>query len=880
MNGSLSNSPLGRFQVLDLIGRGGMGEVYRARDTSLGRDLAIKVLPAELTRDALRVERFIKEARAASALNHPHLISIYEIGTEPVHYIAMELVHGKTLRAILQSGLPDRRSTLDWLLQICDAVAAAHGAGVVHRDIKPENLLISNDGYAKVLDFGVAKLKGDEAAAAEDPTRGVLTEAGMMVGTSGYMSPEQARGLPTDHRTDIFSFGCVIYECLTGTGAFDAPSAVERMHRVIHDEPAPLPRGATDVSPELASLVRKCLAKDPAERYQSMKDLAIDLRYVRRQLDTGSSPVASAAPRSRALAWPAIAAVAAAIAIAVSLYHSNRDSEPAPVAAKSIAIERLTTTGDTIDAAISPDGKHLAHVEAIGQTQTLWVLDLASGRDAMILELSEYSSFGIRFSPDGNSIYLTGRGKGLANGRLHVLARGGGTPRALLSGIVTPVTFSPDGRQIAFLREQYPDQDSSALMIANADGSGERVLATRRSPDLFVPAFFTGPSWSPDGTVIVASTRNRAVERASLITFDTRTAAERELHSADHDITFTQWLPDGTGVMFVSRPFVNFAGTAGQVWLRPYPEGQVRRITNDVLDYRKVSVAADGASLLAIGQESEAKVYLVPLDGSSPQRLATERYDGLQGIAQLPDQSLILTTVISGLSQILHVSSDGRTRTLLTKEGANTFPAVSRDGAKVAMVSTRDGQVGVWGMNVDGSDQRLLAHIPAAAWLSFTADGSRVICSSFANTVPSTWSVPIGGGQAVEIARHFSRGVVSPDGKWLGGQYVPAGNTENTSSFAAIVPADGGAPPRLLAPMGFATGAGVVAWAPDASGMILSTRERFNLWFFSTNADPPKQLTNLRDEEFMRGVLTVDGRSIIAARGTFNRDVYTIRGFK
>ena len=306
----------------------------------------------------------------------------------------MELVHGQTLRAILQSGLPDRRSALDWLLQVCDAVAAAHDAGVVHRDIKPENLIIANDGYAKVLDFGVAKLKGDEVAAADDATRGVLTEAGMMVGTSGYMSPEQARGLPIDRRTDIFSFGCVLYECLTGTRAFDAPSAVERMHRVIRDEPAPLTRGATDVSPELDSLVRKCLAKDPAARYQSMKDVAIDLRSVRRQLDTsGSAPAATVVPRSRALAWPAIAAVAAAIAIAVSALPSGADSALAPVATTPIAIERLTTTGDTIDAAISPDGKHLAHVEAIGQTQTLWVLDLESGQDTKILDLTD-SSFG------------------------------------------------------------------------------------------------------------------------------------------------------------------------------------------------------------------------------------------------------------------------------------------------------------------------------------------------------------------------------------------------------------------------------------------------------------------------------------------------------
>jgi eukaryotic-like serine/threonine-protein kinase len=880
MNGSLSNTSLGRFQVLDLIGRGGMGEVYRARDTALGRDLAIKVLPPELTRDGLRVERFIKEARAASALNHPHLVSIYEIGTEPVHYMAMELVHGQTLRAILKSGVPDRKAAIDWLLQICDAVAAAHAAGVVHRDIKPENLIVANNGYAKVLDFGIAKLKADEVATADDATRGVLTDAGVVVGTTGYTSPEQARGLPVDHRSDIFSFGCVIYECLTGLRAFDGASAVERLHRVIHDEPAPLATRAADVSPELAGVVRKCLAKDPAERYQSMTDLGIDLRYVRRQLETSSSAPVATVGRAPRVLWPAIAAVAAALAIAVFLYGRGSDNEQTPVVADPVAIERLTATGDTIDAVISPDGKHLAHIEAIGQAQALWVLDIESGQDTKIFDLPDFSSFGIRFSPDGGSIYLTGRGKGLSNGRLFVVARSGGTPRAVLSGIVTPVTFSPDGRQIAFLREQYPDQDSSALMIADADGGGERVVSTRRNPELFVPAFFTGPSWSADGAVIVASTRNRAAERARLIAFDARSGAARELYESDSDITFTQWLPDGTGVLFVSRPFVNFAGTGGQVWVLPYPQGNVRRLTNDVLDYRKVTIAADGETLLAIGQEMESKTYLVPLDGTPPERIPTERYDGLQGIAQLPDRSLIVTTVIGGQLQLMRVSADGRSRTLLTRDGTNIFPAVSRDGSRVAMVSTRDGQVGVWGMNVDGSEQRLLAHIPAASWLSFTPDGVHVICSSLANTVPSTWRVPFDGGQAVEIARHFSRAVVSPDGKWLGGQYMPAGNTENTTSFAAIVPTDGGAPPRLLAPLQLATGSGVVAWAPDSSGMILSTRERFNLWFFSANGDAPKQLTNLRDEEFIRGALTADGRSVVGVRGTFHRDVYRIRGFK
>ena len=502
MNGSLSNTPLGRYQVLDLIGRGGMGEVYRARDTSLGRDLAIKVLPAELTRDPHRVERFIKEARAASALNHPHLISIYEIGTEPVHYIAMELVHGQTLRAILQSGLPDRRSALDWLLQVCDAVAAAHDAGVVHRDIKPENLIIANDGYAKVLDFGVAKLKGDEVAAADEATRGVLTEAGMMVGTSGYMSPEQARGVPIDRRTDIFSFGCVLYECLTGTRAFDAPSAVERMHRVIRDEPAPLAR-----APRRVAGARQPRPEVPRER--SRRALSVDegrghrppLRAAStRHLGLGAGGDGRASlPRPR---LAGVAAIAAAIAIAAWLYQRDADPELAPVATTPIAIERLTTTGDTIDAAISPDGKHLAHVEAIGRrrhwgfstssrarTRRFWTLPtLRSESGFRRMEARSISPAAVKTPPrtsPGRRAWRRHAAHAVV-GHRHagdVFAR---RPADRLS----PRAVSGSGFERADDR--------------HVDGGSERVLATRRSPELFAPAFFTGPSWSPDGSVIVA----------------------------------------------------------------------------------------------------------------------------------------------------------------------------------------------------------------------------------------------------------------------------------------------------------------------------------------------------------------------------------------
>ena len=348
----------GRYEIIARIGAGGMGEVYRARDASLGRDLAIKILPPELTRDQARVERFVQEARAASALNHPHLTSIYEIGTDPVHYIAMELVQGRNLRDVLTGGRLDLKRTLDCLLQVCDALGAAHHAGVVHRDIKPENVMIADDGYAKVLDFGVAKLKPAASAGNDDATRAALTGEGMMIGTSGYMSPEQARGLATDHRTDIFSLGCVLYECLTGSHAFNAPSAVERMHRVINDEPAPIAERAPGLPSDLVRIVRKCLAKDADERYQTMKDLAVDLRDVRRQIESGVTaaiPAPARAPRSRGLLIAAVAVLV--IAIGAGAWFARQASGPAregTSAAPRIRLERMTTSGGSIDSVISP----------------------------------------------------------------------------------------------------------------------------------------------------------------------------------------------------------------------------------------------------------------------------------------------------------------------------------------------------------------------------------------------------------------------------------------------------------------------------------------------------------------------------------------------
>ena len=300
----LIGATLGQYQIEALIGHGGMGYVYRARDTTLARSVALKILPPEVVSDAGRLSRFIQEARAASALNHPHVIAIHEIreaapmrdgaaipGLPALHYLAMELVTGDTLRTLIDTRRLDPKRAIDLLVQVAEALSAAHAAGVVHRDLKPENIMVANSGYAKVLDFGLAKLRPDMLAndgATQAVTVPAASAPGVLLGTVGYMSPEQVEGRPTDHRSDVFSFGCVAYEAVSGSRAFAGPSTIETLHRIANVDPTSIVSALGSAPPEIRRIVGKCLAKDPDDRYQSMKEAAIDLRGVLRQLESGS----------------------------------------------------------------------------------------------------------------------------------------------------------------------------------------------------------------------------------------------------------------------------------------------------------------------------------------------------------------------------------------------------------------------------------------------------------------------------------------------------------------------------------------------------------------------------------------------------------------
>ena len=878
-SGYLTGTSLGRFRVGPLLGRGGMGEVYRAEDEELRRSVALKVLPESLVGDSDRLSRFIQEARSASALNHPHIVAIFDIGRAgAIHYIAMELVSGTTLRSALDERRLDLKRSLEYLGQAADALAAAHAAGVVHRDLKPENLMIADGGYVKVLDFGLAKLRGEAAIADPGATVTAGTAPGLVMGTAGYMSPEQALGQPADHRSDIFSFGCVIYEAVTGSRPFTGDSVVDTLHKIIHADPAPIASRVPSAPADLQRIVRKCLAKDPEERYQSMKEVAIDLRDLRRQLESG--PVAAAASPSRGISGLALAAIAAVV-LAVAGY-ALWATRQVPVVERpaQLGFEALTASGNVIDAALSQDGNYLVYVESVGGRQSLWLRQVSGARPIELVPPAPVGFFGVSFARDGRSIYYTIKGNDAPAGTLFQIPMLGGTPRAVLTGIDSGVSLSPDGRQFVYLRAAYPDAASSSVMMANADGSNARPLATRKAPEMFTPGFFAMPSWSPDGTRISASVRDAASRNARLLIIAAEDGSITDYPERYADATFTDWLPDGSGFLFVAR-VTGSAGTpgfAGQIYLQPFPSGPVRRISNDLVDYRIARAGADSRSLVTIGYDASVAIWTVTRnDPASVRKLPSLRRDGFFGITWTPDASrLLFGTFVRDHREIWSIAADGSDRREIVTTGHALDPQVSPDGTFIVFYGERDTQAGVWRARPDGTEVRLLAGIAPVTALGISADGQWVYFSSFKTGRPATYRVPTSGGDPALVADNLDRGIVSPDGTLIAGVLA----TADRAQAIAVVPVAGGPPVYISPTVGFPTGSSSMTWSPDGRSVLYNTTERMNVWSQAIAGGPPEKITSFTDETIFRFALSRNGKQLALVRGRQIRDALLISNFR
>jgi Tol biopolymer transport system component len=805
-----------------------MGTVYAAFDVTLRRRAALKVLGPDLVANAEALQRFMSEARTASSLNHPNVVTIYEFGELPPsgRFMAMELVEGETLRAILERGRPDRSRVLEWIAQIADGIAVAHAAGIVHRDLKPENVIVTAVGGVKILDFGLAKLR-DEAAMREVGPRAstmVRTTPGMVVGTVGYMSPEQARGLRVDPRTDLFALGCIFYESLTGREPFPGDTALDVMHAILYSEPPPID------DPELQRIVRRCLAKDPEQRYQSARDLAADVRALLR------APVPAARNRTPLLVGLAVAA-AVAIVASVLVLRGTRERPP-------MSITRITSTGNVIGAVISPDGEYTMQVVSEKGMHSLWIRQLVTGSAIQIVPPSPALELhGGRFAPDGRSVYYNSAG---ALYRVPVL---GGTPRKVLSNVSGSPTFSPDGRRIAVHRR-------GALVIANADGNGERTLLS--GP--IATNLIVGPEWSPDGESIATPLRTAAGVR--LVTVDVERRTTRTLLDGVAAFGSLAWLRDGEGII---AAVYEHAWSAAQLWLIDPDSGAHRPITTDLFDYRIVTVTADGKKLLTVAADTLSRIWKAGPDGRA-EPITSGRSDGSGGVAVANDGTVIHSSPENGRWRLW------RDRQQLAGDEAAAAPVLSRDGRILVCILLRDRDVVLARMNAaNGSDLRVLARIVLdrrREVASITPDGRWVVFASEG----WLWKVSIDGGRPVRITDFEAHcPAVSPDGTRVAFLLKDA---------FGVMPIGGG-PVQRFANITRTTYSSV-RWNADGTALLHNSgvNERSNIWLQPLDGSPPRKITQFAEDYVLGFDVSPDGRHLAIVRGTLSRDAVLIENFR
>src|SRR5215212_6191730 len=925
-----SGQIIGSYEVISFISRGGMGEVYLAEDKRLGRKVALKLLPASLTTNDDRLRRFEQEARAASALNHPNIITIYEIRqAADSHVIATEFVEGETLRDRLSRSALIINEALNIGIQIADALAAAHKAGIIHRDIKPENVMLRPDGYVKVLDFGLAKLSqhASPAVDAEAPTIQVRTGSGFVLGTAGYMSPEQARGLAVDNRSDIFSLGAVVYEMVARRKPFHGDTPSDTLASILKSEPPPLSRVTPGVPPELARIVTKTLRKDREERYQVVKDLWLDLKARKQELEfqdkldrsvaseadgagttmmspgdptaahSGPQPTTSRSAISnisesisiefkRHKAGAALVLIAAALILAAGIFGvykwAYRDERVAHF--WDVQLMRLTNSGNVIDATISPDGKYIVYTLNDRGLQSLYIRQANTANDKLIVPPARVGFFGITFSPDGTELYCAIKAN-LDSGTLYRIPVLGGIPVKVLEKIDGPISFSPDGKQFVLVRGNYPNLGESALVIANTDGSGERNLVVKKTPQRFFPNFFTGPSWSPDGKTIASSVATLG-GRSKVVGFSVADGSERDLSPESWAFSArVQWLPDMTGLLVVAGE----TPAASMLWHINYPDGRIRRVTNDLNQYRAIGLTQDGKTLTTVQSQGLVNLWVVPeRDAATAVRLPTGNISFYSStgnnVSWAPDGRIAFVSNEGGRADIWLTNPDGNNRKQLTANGGMNFsPIVSADGRYVVFESWQADKKNIWRMNFDGSNPVKLTSGLSASFPSVSPDGRWVVYTSYDSAKPTLWKVSIDGGTPVQVTDHVAIvGIISPDGRYIAYTYPESPVPFAPPNRLALIPFEGGPIVKTfeVAPSG--TVSTILQWSFDGKSILYSVNANnvSNIWSQPLEGGPPKQVTNFNDMLMTGFAWSNDGKQLACTRGTLVRDAILVTDLK
>jgi len=906
------------YEILSILGKGGMGEVYLAQDTKLGRKVALKFLPGYLTQDRERLRRFEQEARAASALNHPNILTIHEIGeAEGQRFIVTEFIDGQTLRERLEGGPLSIGDALKVAAEIASALAAANAEGIIHRDIKPENVMLRRDGIVKVLDFGLAKVSAVTQPEKNADSSLVKTSSGIVMGTVTYMSPEQARGLPLDARTDIWSLGLILYETLDGHNPFEGPSKSDVIASILHREPPTLKIGSRQTGEALERIAKRALHKDRDQRYQTVIEMLSDLNELKQRLqfelemkrtqsqesvftqtDTDSSfnGVETNSSHERLTHVSFIRTVkvhplAAGLVLATilifatgfgfGLYRLNRENRLAstrPVPFEKIRLTSLTNTGRITDSAISPDGKYVAYVENDVGRDGIFLRPIASPGKIQIVTPANTEYYGLTFSNNGDSVYYIAKERNNSIGTLYQVPFLGGPPTKVLVDVDGPVSFSPDGQEFAFVRGSSTGE--RALMVARTDGTGERIIASRHGPESFS---YGGPAWSPDGANVACGAGNADAgsRYMTVVSVAIRDGTVRPLSSQKWgSVGRVGWLQDGSGVIFTATE--QTGKSASQLWYLSYPGGQARRVTTDLDDYNGVSLTSNAAELATAQTQTLSNIWVMPNGATArAKRISSIKFDGQYGFYNrfvwMPDDRLIYTSIAKTNPGIFVMNADGTgSQQLMAGQGNNTFPSVSPDGRFIVFVSDRNGPSQIWISDVEGKNEKRLTNGTDDSWPQFSADGQWVVYQSIVEGRRTLWKVPVAGGDPFPLTDHPSVcPVVSPDGKWISCYY----RAETKAPWKlAIIPIAGGDPVKLFDIPPTVTLLSLVRWTPDGRALAyIDNREGVsNIWALPLDGSKPSQLTDFTTERIFWFDWSRDGKQLALTRGSVSSDVVLI----
>jgi len=897
---------LKHYRIAGLLGRGGMGEVYAADDTKLGRKVAIKILPATLADDPERLLRFTLEAKAASALNHPSILTIYDVDEVDGHpFLVTEFIDGQTLRERLRRGDLTVRDVVEIGGQLAGALGAAHAAGIVHRDVKPENIMLREDGHAKLLDFGLAKITQDAAGSTEETMLAAepRTTPGVVMGTTAYMSPEQARGMPVDARSDIFSLGVVLHEMAAGRPPFHGETPSDVIAAILRADPPTI----AGVPPELEHTLRKALEKDRDERHQTAKDLAADLKRLRRRLDhpagvpasgdqstsgtaagapsgSGAAAMSAGVPAARSTRRLIAAGIAAIVVIGVAGFAWRTDLGQWLAGARGtggaagianfdgMTIEEVNGLGSVSNPVMSPDGKLLAYLNLERSESTIWLRQMATGSVVKVVGPTSNALSNLQFTPDNNFLYYNERPPSRPfRYTLMAVPAFGGTAREIAEGRFGRVSFSPDGKRLATVRNATAAWE---VIVMSADGSGTpSVIASRPKSNLPLRQL----SWSPSG------------EELAML------ATESVAGGFKTVIQFMK--PDGTGMRTVtpsatpapqlldlewtasSDALLSMGGAAGgaiQLLLIRASDGHVQWLTNDVTGYDGLSFSRGSGVIATVQHTSMGSMWIGPAARPEEAKEVPGRLtdgDGFSGLAWVNERELVFTRD----SKLWMMNDDGTGARRLTERSLSYFPRVSRNGPLVLFMTIREAgalpEVG----RLTLPDGRVTS-VPGVNGRDGTPspDGRVVFFRRLDETPPAqVLSVPLDGGPTTSVfeATLIFDHDVSPDGKEIAVISTAGAGMPRTLSLR---PLDGG-PSRVI----FTTNESLdyVRWYPSGDALLLRIfeKEQPNIYRLDRTGGPARQLTHFTRGIVSNPVISPDGSRIAYSRANFESDIVLLK---